>query len=80
MSKSMKKIFTRYIKAVEWNMKNIHRMTPKDWQDFAVVEDAFDAWAKEQDEEEKKNIEKQVLIVIAALRIFEGSRFIAAFL
>jgi len=72
-------MLNKYLKAVEWNLKNLDKLTPQDWLDFEQVEAQLHEWVNEQPEEARMPIEAQITGVIAALKIFKGSRFRGVF-
>lgn len=65
----------KFIKATEWTIKNLAKMTEDDWRAFLVVQDQFDAWAETLPEQTRAATATQIKMVIHALKTFEGSKF-----
>jgi hypothetical protein len=59
-----------YIKAVQWNLKNQARMTPKDWEDFRRLDGEFNEWARKLPEAEREVVYDNLRALSVAMRIF----------
>ena len=69
----------KYLKAVEWNIRNVAIMTKKDWADFGQLDDQFNAWVKTLPVADQDAAAAQIKAVSAALTIFHEAKIVDRF-
>ena len=62
-------VFERWLRGVEWNIKNSVLLTEKDRVDFAVVEAEFDRWYAGLAQDQRDVVDRQIKITAMARRV-----------
>lgn len=60
----------KYIQAVQWNLKNKDKMTPKDWDDFRCLDNKFNAWVNGLPIADREVVYDNLRAIAVAARIF----------